>query len=160
MKSKIHENKTKIKGMSKAIKFLTIVVITLLFTSCKNQDKSQATILDTSVSKIEVLDFHSTRRCMTCNAIEKNTKYTLNTYFAKELKDHKITFQVINVDEKENEKIAEKFEASGTALILNVIKKGKETQINLTDFAFMNGNDQDTFSKELKAKIATELKSI
>lgn len=160
MKSKIQENKTKIKGMSKAIKFLTIVVITLLFSSCKNQDKSQATILDASVSKIEVLDFHSTHRCMTCNAIEKNTKYTLNTYFAEELKDHKITFQVINVDEKENEEIAEKFEASGTTLILNVIKKGKETQINLTDFAFMNGNDQDAFSKELKAKIATELKSL
>ena len=97
---------------------------------------------------------------MTCNAIEANTKYTLNTYFAEELKDDKITFQVINVDEKENGKIAEKFEATGTALILNVIKKGKETQINLTDFAFMNGNDQDAFSKELKAKIDTELKTL
>ncbi len=97
---------------------------------------------------------------MTCNAIEANTKYTLNTYFAKELKEDKITFHVINVDVKENEKIAEKFEASGTSLILNVIKNGKETQINLTDFAFMNGNDQEAFSKELKAKIDTELKTL
>jgi hypothetical protein len=95
---------------------------------------------------------------MTCNAIEKNTKYTLDTYFSEELKADKITFQVINVDE--NEKIAEKFEASGTSLILNVIKKGKETQINLTDFAFMKGNDQEVFSKELKEKIDTELKTL
>ncbi|WP_317173922.1 nitrophenyl compound nitroreductase subunit ArsF family protein [Tenacibaculum piscium] len=109
---------------------------------------------------MEVLDFHSTHRCMTCNAIEANTKYTLNTYFAKELKENKITFQVINVDEKKNEKIAEKFEASGTSLILNVIKNGKETQINLTDFAFMNGNDQEAFSKELKDKINAELKML
>ena len=113
-----------------------------------------------SISKIEVLDFHSTHRCMTCNAIEANTKYTLDTYFSKELKDKKITFQTINVDEKKNEKIAEKFEASGTSLILNVIKNGKEKQINLTDFAFMNGNDQDAFSKELKDKINTELKTL
>ena len=144
----------------KTLKFITVLAIGLLLTACNGQNKSKDQILDQSVSKIEVLDFHSTHRCMTCNAIEANTKYTLNTYFAKELKEDKITFQVINVDEKKNVKIAEKFEASGTSLILNVIKNGKETQINLTDFAFMNGNDQETFSKELKAKIDTELKTL
>ena len=146
--------------MNKTIKFFTVLAIGLLLTSCNGKDKNKTTSLDKSVSKIEVLDFHSTHRCMTCNAIEANTKYTLNTYFEKELKEDKITFQVINVDEKENEKIAEKFEASGTSLILNVIKNGRETQINLTDFAFMNGNDQEAFSKELKAKIDTELKTL
>ena len=144
----------------KTIKFFTVLAISLMFTSCNSQNKSKANSLDQSISKIEVLDFHSTHRCMTCNAIEANTEYTLNTYFSKELNQDKITFQVINVDEKENEKIAEKFEASGTALILNVIKKGKETQINLTDFAFMKGNDQEAFSKELKIKIDTELKTL
>lgn len=144
----------------KTIKFFTVLAISLLLTSCNSQNKTNTISLDKSISKIEVLDFHSTHRCMTCNAIEANTKYTLNTYFAKELKDAKITFQVINVDKKENEKIAEKFEASGTALILNVIKNGKETQLNLTNFAFMNGNDQKVFSKELKSKIDTELKTL
>lgn len=146
--------------MSKTIKFFTVLAFSLMLTSCNSQDKKQTTSVDESISKIEVFDFHSTHRCMTCNAIEANTKYTLDTYFANELKSDKITFQVINVDEKENEKIAEKFEASGTALILNVIKNGKETKIDLTDFAFMNGNDQDTFSKELKSKIDTELKTL
>jgi len=160
MKSKIHENKKQFKKMSKIIKFLAVLAISLVLTSCNGQDKNKTAALDKSVSKIEVLDFHSTHRCMTCNAIEANTEYTLNTYFAEELKNDKITFQVINVDEKINEKIAEKFEASGTALILNVIKSGKETQINLTNFAFMNGNDQDAFSKELKDKIDMELKTL
>lgn len=144
----------------KTIKFFTILAISLILISCNSQNKSKDNSLDQSISKIEVLDFHSTHRCMTCNAIEANTKYTLTTYFSKELKEDKITFQVINVDEKENEKIAEKFEASGTALILNVIKNGKETQINVTDFAFMKGNDQEAFSKELKAKIDTQLKTL
>ena len=144
----------------KTIKFLTVLALSILLTSCKDENKTKDTSLDLSISKIEVLDFHSTHRCITCNAIEANTKYTLDTYFAKELKTDQITFQVINVDKKENEKIAEKFEASGTSLILNVIKNGTETQINLTDFAFMNGNNQDVFSKELKAKIDTELKTL
>jgi phosphoketolase len=144
------------------LKFLSALAISLLLTSCNGngQDKNKETAVDTSVSKIEVLDFHSTHRCMTCNAIEANTKFTLDTYFADELKTDKITFQVINVDEQENEKVAERFEASGTALILNVIKDGTERQLNLTEFAFMNGNDQDTFSKELKAKIDAELETL
>ncbi len=144
----------------KAIKFLTALTISFILISCNNQNKNKSTSIDKSVSKIEVFDFHSTHRCMTCNAIEANTKYTLNTYFAPELKEEKITFQVVNVDKKENEKIAEKFEATGTALFLNVIKNGKETQVNLTNFAFMNGNSQEAFSKELKTKIETELKKL
>ena len=158
---KIKNSLNKIKTMKNTIKFLSVFAIIIMLTACNTQSKKDTTAsLNESISKIEVFDFHSTHRCMTCNAIEKNTKFTLNTYFSKELKADKVTFQVINVDEKENEKIAEKFEASGTSLILNVIKNGKETQINLTDFAFMNGNDQDVFSKELKSKIDTELKTL
>lgn len=142
----------------KTIKFFTVLAISLILTSCNNQEKKQSNAVDQSVSKIEVLDFHSTHRCMTCNAIETNTKYTLETYFTQELKNNTITFQVINVDEKVNEKIAEKFEASGTSLFLNIIKNGQETKIDLTDFAFMNGNDKEVFSKELKTKIDAELK--
>ncbi len=141
-------------------RLLAVLAISLMLMACNGQSSSEDQYVDQSISKIEVLDFHSTHRCMTCNAIEANTKYTLNTYFAKELGEEKITLQVINVDEKENEKIAEKFEAAGTALFLNVIKDGKETQIDLTDFAFMKGNDQEVFSKELKAKIDSELKTL
>ncbi|WP_179339941.1 nitrophenyl compound nitroreductase subunit ArsF family protein [Winogradskyella ludwigii] len=146
--------------MQQTIKILVILTVSLMLTACNGKNKSEAQNLDQSVSKIEVMDFHSTHRCMTCNAIEANTKFTLDTYFSDEMKADKITFQVINVDEKENEQIAEKFEASGTALILNVIKNGKETKIDLTEFAFMNGNDQDVFSKELKSKIDTQLKTL
>lgn len=145
----------------KTFKIFSFLLVSLILTSCNGQTtKKENQSQDKSISKIEVFDFHSTHRCMTCNAIEANTNFTLNTYFAKELKDGKITFQVINVDKKENEKIAEKFEASGTSLFLNVIKNGKETKIDLTDFAFMNGNDKDKFSKELKTKIDTELKTL
>lgn len=144
----------------KTVKIFTILAIGLIFTACNGQTKNKAQSTNQSISKIEVLDFHSTHRCMTCNAIEANTKYTLETFFSNELKVKKITFQIINVDDKKNEKIAEKFEASGTALILNVIKNGKETKIDLTDFAFMKGNDKEAFSKELKAKIEKELKKL
>ena len=112
------------------------------------------------IDKIEVIDFHSTHRCITCNAIEMHTRYTLKKYFADELKSGKITFQVINVDKEKNYKLAEKFEASGTSLFLNVIAKGKETKINLTQFAFMKGREKDIFMTGLKEKIEKELKTL
>ncbi|WP_298365429.1 nitrophenyl compound nitroreductase subunit ArsF family protein [uncultured Lutibacter sp.] len=136
-----------------------ILVIGVLF-SCKETSKKEAEVNKNLTNKIEVIDFHSTHRCMTCNAIESNTKYTLETYFSKELKANKITFKTINVDEEENFKTAEKFEATGTSLFLNVIVDGTETAINLTDFAFMNGRDTKAFSDELKSKIDVELAKI
>ena len=144
----------------KQISILSVLTISIfLFSFTGNaQDKS----IENSVNKntIEVIDFHTTNRCVTCKSIESNTKYTLDTYFADEVKSGKITFSVVNIDEKENEKLAEKFEASGTSLFLNIIKNGKEKQIDLTEFAFMNGKKQDTFSKELKTKIDNELKAL
>ena len=144
----------------KTIKLFTLIAFSILFTSCNAQQEKPTSKASTTTSKIEVIDFHSTHRCMTCNNIEANTKYTLETYFAKEIKEGKLTFSTINVDEKANEKIAEKFEAASTALFLNVIKNGKEKQIDLTSFAFMEGNDKATFSKKLKSKIENELKTL
>ncbi|MDZ7612722.1 MAG: nitrophenyl compound nitroreductase subunit ArsF family protein [Flavobacteriaceae bacterium] len=144
----------------KAIKIFSLFVFSLMFTFCNGQDKKEITKQSKSISKIEVLDFHSTHRCMTCNAIEANTRYTLETYFNNEMKEGKITFQTVNVDQKENGKLAEKFEAAGTSLFLNVVKNGEEKQINLTDFAFMKGNDKKAFSTELKSKIQNELEQL
>jgi hypothetical protein len=144
----------------KKLPILSTLIVSLFLFSCtgKAQDKSSEN--QAKQNSIEVIDFHSTNRCMTCKAIEANTKYTLDTYFADELKTGKIVFKIINVDQKENEKIAEKFEAYGTALFLNVINEDKEKQIDLTNFAFMNGNDQKAFSSALKETIAIQLKNL
>jgi hypothetical protein len=138
-------------------KFSLLIVIGFVLFSCKEKVQKEELKVEKLINQIEVIDFYSTHRCMTCNAIEANTKYTLDTYFSKELEEHKISFQGINVDEEQNFKTAEKFEATGTALFLNVIVDGNETAIDLTDFAFMEGNNQEVFSTKLKAIIEAEL---
>ncbi len=144
----------------KKLSILVITVISVFLFSCNGKAQNSQPANKKAANKIEVIDFHSTHRCMTCNAIEASTKYTLDTYFSKELKNENITFQVVNVDDEKNYKLAEKFEATGTALFLNVIVDGKETQIDLTEFAFMKGNDQEAFSVEMKSKLEKELKNI
>jgi len=141
----------------KQFKILLSLIISLFLFS--NSGISQNKEVENEVNKniIEVIDFHTTNRCITCKAIEANTKYTLEMYFSEELENGTITFQVINLDEKENASIGEKFYASGTSLYLNVIGKVKENQIDLTQFAFMYGKKQDEFSKKLKMKIEEQL---
>lgn len=144
----------------KKFNLVAAFAMAILFGSCTGNAQETNETTATTTNIIEVIDFYSTHRCMTCNAIESNTKHTLDTYFAEELKSGKITFQTVNVDKDENYKMAEKFEATGTALFLNVIIAGKETQINLTDFAFMKGNEKEEFANELKQKIDAELKKL
>ncbi|OQX98884.1 MAG: hypothetical protein B6I20_10570 [Bacteroidetes bacterium 4572_117] len=144
----------------KQIRIFTILALSLMLFSCNGNAQNERKAKNTSQNKIEVIDFHSTHRCMTCNAIEANTKYTLDNYFANELKSGKITFQSVNVDKDENYEMAEKYEASGTSLFLNVVINGKETIINLTDFAFSKGRDKEAFSKSLKTKLEEQLKKL
>ena len=99
---------------------------------------------------VQVIDFHSTHRCATCNAIEKKTKEALNEYFKKEMDNGTVTFQTINVDKEKNLEISEEFEAFGTSLFLNIIKDGKSEKIDLTDFAFTYAKkNDDSFEKGL-----------
>jgi hypothetical protein len=143
----------------KYLKFLSFAFL-LLFTACQGQDKSKIIATTDSSAKIELIDFYGTHRCVTCEAIEANAKYTVETYFQDEVKSGKINFKTVNVDEEKNYDIAERFEATGTALFINVIKDGKEQHIDLTNFAFAKGRDQEAFSTELKEKIKEQLKTL
>jgi len=141
----------------KQFTILSILAISLLFVSCKGKAQENQTTSINTTNKIEVIDFYGTHRCVTCKAIEASAKYTVDTYFADE---PKVVFKTVNVDDDANYKMAESFEATGTALFLNVIKDGKEIHIDLTDFGFSKGREQEAFSKELKIKIENELKKL
>jgi len=141
----------------KQFTILSILAISLLFVSCKGKAQENQTTATNVTNKRVVIDFYGTHRCVTCKAIEASAKYTVETYFANE---PKVVFRTVNVDDDANYKMAENFEATGTALFLNVIKDGKETHIDLTDFGFSKGREQEEFSKELKAKIENELKKL
>ena len=157
----------------KLLQIFSLLLMGTVLASCGNSDAAATDTANVTAStvkaetptslvanRIEVIDFYGTHRCMTCKAIEKNTKYTLDTYFPDEVKEGKIVFKTVNVDEEENFGIAEAFQASGTALFLNVVKGKDSNKIDLTNNAFENGTDQAVFSDELKFFIENELKSL
>lgn len=128
--------------MQKLMILIPFILSMILISSNGNaQTKEQTTKLQSNL--VEVVDFHSTHRCATCNAIEKKTEDALNEYFKTELDNGTVTFQTINVDKKENLEISEEFQAYGTSLFLNIVKDGKSEKVDLTDFAFTYARDKD-----------------
>lgn len=99
---------------------------------------------------IEVIQFHSEHRCVTCVLIEKLARKTLTNNFPN------VPFSLVNVDDKKNAKKAEQFEAAGTALYLYNPATGRKK--DLTDFAFMKAGDEKKFEELLKKYIEDFIK--
>lgn len=125
-----------------------IMLISLNIAACnKVQGETNATNenkLNTEV--IMVYYFHFSHRCATCVAVEEQTLKSLNELYPEKMKSGKITFQSINLDEKEGEELAKKVKVSGQTLIF--IGAGKN--INLTNDGFMYARNNP---EKLKAKI-------
>ncbi len=109
----------------------------------------------TETTKVDVYYFHATKRCPTCEAIERETKKTLDISFADELKNSTILLHVLNIDDKGNKELVEIYEIYGSSLIL--APTSGDEPVNLTNKAFLYAKDQAfAFRKELKAQL-TEL---
>jgi phosphoribosylanthranilate isomerase len=135
---------------SKNILLSVSTLLMLVFMAWQGEAQpSKKIVTTTNKGKVEVIQFHSEHRCVTCNKIETFTTETLKNY-------SNIPFSLINVDDKKNEKKAEQFEATGTALFLYNSKNGKKK--DLTDFAFMNAGTKEKFVEGLKKEIDQFLK--
>ena len=105
--------------------------------------------------KIEVYYFHFTRRCMTCNNVEKVSKDAVELQYAEKVKSGEITFKSVNLDEKEGEAIGAKYKIEGQTLI--VICEDK--RVDLTEKGFMYANNSpDKLKAEIKKAIESMIK--
>lgn len=132
----------------KKLSIIILTVLSIMFMTINSKAQQNKQI---QLSTIEVIQFHSEHRCMTCLKIEKLTKATLAASFPT------IPFSLVNVDDKKNAKKAEQFEATGTALFLYNPKTGKKK--DLTDFAFLKAGNEVKFQTELKKYIEEFIKS-
>lgn len=124
-------------------RILSIAVFTLLITSMF------------AASKIEVYYFHYTRRCVTCQAVETESQKAIASLYSKEVKEGKVKFIGVNLDEKGSEALARKFKAEGQALLVTSGNK----RVDLTDKGFMYARSKpEVLKAELKKAIDPLLK--
>jgi len=135
--------------MNRKIIFSMMLSIALAFVSCKKETQAtDSTETKTSVliseAPIQLIQFHSEHRCMTCSKIESLAMESLQNVEG-------VPFQLVNVDAQENAAFAEEFEATGTALFLYNTQTGAKK--DLTEFAFMQAGNQTAFIEALTQEV-------
>ncbi|TVR40931.1 MAG: hypothetical protein EA392_02690 [Cryomorphaceae bacterium] len=132
---------------------LLALIAAASFSACNTTTSSKEPALNDSETNsatlastegLELIQFHSEHRCMTCNKIEALTIAT-----AESLEG--ITFRLVNVDDAANAEMARQFEAAGTALFVYNPETGEKKE--LTDFAFMTAHDDEKYIAKLREKI-------
>jgi hypothetical protein len=117
-----------------------------------NTIKAQKNNLPTTpdIVKAEVIYFHYTRRCVTCQAVETEALKAVKTLYPEQYKSGIITFKSVNLDEKESKALADRCKAEGQALL--VISGSKKT--DLTEKSFMYArNNPEQLKQEIKKVI-------
>lgn len=110
------------------------------------------TRLDISAQKkpsgIEAYYFHNTRRCVTCNTVEKVATESL-----KELYGDAIVLQSLVFEDQKNKAIVDKYKVEGQSLFL---VKGNR-KIDITNDAFLNAVRRP---EKLKQKIKETVETL
>jgi hypothetical protein len=109
-----------------------------------------------SADRVDVVYFHRTQRCYSCQYAEAGTNHTLETYFADEMASGKLTFQSVDVQDEANADIIEEYGAYGSQLFINTIKDGTDHIEQITDIWLVIG-DNEAFVEVVKNKIEKSL---
>ena len=162
--------------MLKKLIFLTLSLMVLTFTACNNKNKTTANASDESCEtktcasacggctstknvgmelenpgELMVMYFHATRRCATCEAVEKETSLALGEAFGDD-----VTFMSFNREEEQNKAMVQKFDISGQTLLLI---KG-DSVVNFTNTAFLLARKDPAKYKEKFTETAKALKAL
>jgi len=121
--------------------------------SSNNSSSNSSALAD----RVEVVYFHRTQRCYSCQYVEAGTRYTVETYFKDDLASGRVIFQVFNVEDKGNAAIVKKYGAFTSSLFINTIKDGSDHIKQATAVYSLIGKD-DAFAKALKSMIEQSLR--
>ena len=76
--------------------------------------------------KVVAYYFHGNFRCMTCRTIEAYAKEAIETGFPEALKDGRLEFRVVNIEEPANEHFVEDYQLAASSLVLVDTQNGEQ----------------------------------
>lgn len=131
-------------------KLLLIFVLFIGLISC-GKVKNDASAESTENDRVEVVYFHGKQRCLTCRAIERFAKETVDSCFAN---DESVGFRNVDITTPEGEQFADTFEIAGSSLLIIETNNGRKTYEDMTGFAFKNARkNPDVFKKGIETKV-------
>jgi hypothetical protein len=120
--------------MKKYFLIIAIALSSVNLSSCnggnaKGGENKSSEVRAAPASTIQILYFHGDRRCPTCIKVGEVSQ---NLISAKYSSNTTVVFRDVNIDKEENKALAEKYQVSGSSLIIDV--KGEVK--NITSDAF------------------------
>lgn len=110
--------------------------------------------------KLVVYYFHRTMRCPGCRNLEKLTRETLSTSYAKELETGVVELVALNVEDHANEQYVTRYSVYGSTLVVSVQKDGKEQSFKILDGAFELKFERRAFAVYFKAELDALLQKL
>jgi hypothetical protein len=115
---------------------------------------SMAIAAETGADKVQLLYFHRTERCVTCNNVEQYARDTLDTYFKNELDSGIISIN--SIDYQKDKETAKKYTVKMQGLKMEITKNG-ETSVKDIPEVWTYAKDKTAYMKFLKSIIDKEL---
>ena len=82
----------------------------------------------TALSKVVAYYFHGNVRCATCRRIESYAQEAVETGFANALKDGRLEWRVVNVEDPGNDHFVQDFQLATRSVVLERIADGKQQE--------------------------------
>jgi hypothetical protein len=108
--------------------------------------------------KTVAIYFHMNQRCVTCLCFENQINYVMGTFYETEKNNGKLTYQVLNAQEKQNADIAKKYSAVSSSFFVNTIVNGVDHIKDIQAIWDWNcRGDAAGFNKKIKAVVDASL---
>ena len=108
---------------------------------------------------VEVVYFHRTRRCYSCQWAGDAVEYTVQTYFANELASGRLVFTMLDLQNETNTDIVNEYGAYGSSLYINNVVDGIDHIEHIPEIWYHVG-DTEEFIDVLRPEIEKALESI
>ncbi|MBN1869254.1 MAG: hypothetical protein JW847_01585 [Candidatus Omnitrophica bacterium] len=106
-----------------------------------------------SAAKMTAYYFHGSVRCITCTNMEKYSREAIETNFQDTIASGKLEFKAVNVEEGGNEHFVDDYQLYTKALILSLVKDGKEIKSKNLDQIWQLSRDKEKFFEYVTGEI-------
>ncbi len=86
----------------------------------------QASMSCVPAERVDVVHFHATQQCISCTAVGRLAKETLEEKFSEEMESERVVFRDINGELPENRDIVFQYQARGSSLFVNALSQGQD----------------------------------
>jgi hypothetical protein len=143
------------------LKRIVIAISLLCLLHTTNSSASKAAAAETQKNDgntVIAYYFHGNFRCYNCFTIEQYSKEAIEKYFPEQLKNGKLAFTVINIDQPENEHFIKEYQLYTRSLVVAEFKNGKQVKWTNLDKVWNYIKDRDAFYNYVKTEIEKAIK--